>query len=243
MQIAKTVLRNLTLLNIILMAAIAIFVNYSPLPMFNREVKYTLPAAKKNMEMKKETLSQTQATSIEDYTIIAEQNLFHPSRTIVAAKDAKSETKPEFVLYGTLITDDISLAYLEDLKAPYSTQGRGKRQRALSTGATLSGYTLSEIYHDRVVMVRGEEKIILNVAASRKGPTETPSAVSVQKPTAAPISFQEKPSGAGRPPGIIMRDAPSEQAPEMLPKARDAIEAIIKEKLGPLSETPRAGHQ
>lgn len=243
MQIAKTVLRNLTLLNIILMAAIAIFVNYSLLPMFNREVKHTLPAAKKNIEMRKETASQTQAPSIEDYTIIAEQNLFHPSRTIVTAKDAKPETEPEFVLYGTLITDDTSLAFLEDMKSPYSTEGRGKRQRALSRGATLSGYTLSEIYHDKVVMVRGEEQIVLNVAAPRKRPTETPPAVSVQKLPATPMSQQEKPSGTGRPPGIIMKDAPSEQAPEMLPKAREAIEAIIKEKLGPLRQYPRRGNQ
>ncbi|GAB4424058.1 MAG: hypothetical protein OHK0032_18830 [Thermodesulfovibrionales bacterium] len=237
----RRLIRNINLLNIILMAAIAVFAAYILLPMFDVNVRYALPAAKKNIEGKEETASQAQAPAITEYTMIAEQNLFHPSRTIVAAKDAKPETRPEFVLYGTLITDDTSLAYLEDLKAPYTTQGRGKRQRALHSGATLSGFTLKEIHHNRVVMVRGEEQIVLNVSPRKRFRDVSTISISDQKPVAAPTALQEKPSGAGRPPGIIKRESPAEQAPPMLPKAREAIEDIIKQKLQPLR--PGSGNQ
>lgn len=141
------------------MAAIAMFAAYILLPMSDVKVRYDLPHAKNGMVGKEDIASETHVPTIAEYTMIAEQNLFHPSRTIVTAKDVRPETRPEFVLYGTLITDDTSLAYLEDLKAPYSTQGIGKRQRTLCLGNTLSGYTLREVYPDRVVMNRCQVKI------------------------------------------------------------------------------------
>lgn len=227
-------IRNINLLNMILMAAIAMFAAYILLPMLDVKVRYDLPHAKNGMVGKEDIASETHVPAIAEYTMIAEQNLFHPSRTIVTAKDVRPETRPEFVLYGTLITDDTSLAYLEDLKAPYSTQGRGKRQRTLRLGNTLSGYTLREVYPDRVVMVRGEEQIVLKVAASRKRSGEATTTLRDQKPTATLSDLQEKLSGTGRPPGIIKREAQTEQTPPMLPKAREAIEGIIKQKIQPM---------
>lgn len=76
--------------------------------------------------------------------------------------------KPEFVLYGTLITNDISFAYLEDTKAPRNTPGRGKRQIAMKKGDTLSGFNLKEINVDSIVMARGEEKITIYVYNTQK---------------------------------------------------------------------------
>jgi hypothetical protein len=81
-----------------------------------------------------------------DYAVIGYQNLFHPDRKIPPEKkELPPLPMPEFVLFGTLLTPDLSVAYLEDKKAPVSTPGRGPRQTALKKGETLSGFTLREI--------------------------------------------------------------------------------------------------
>src|SRR4030042_3730789 len=159
----KYIFRNINLLNIILITAIIILSNYTVLPMFNMNIKYTLPAGKKIVG-DDEKPAESHIPSLTDYTMIAEDNLFHPGRKIpVEKKDEQPLPKPDFVLYGTLITDDLSLAYLEDLKVPRSTPGRGKRQTAMRKGDSMSGFTLKEIETEKVVMVRGEERIIVPI--------------------------------------------------------------------------------
>jgi hypothetical protein len=165
----KNFFRNINLLNIILITAIIILANYTVLPMFNMNIKYTLPAGKKIVGAGDEKPAESHIPSLTDYTMIAEENLFHPERKIPAEKKAEQPLpKPDFVLYGTLITDDLSLAYLEDLKAPHSTPGRGKRQTAMRKGDSMSGFILKEIEAEKIVMVRGEERIELKVADSSK---------------------------------------------------------------------------
>ena len=132
--------------------------------------------------------------------MIAEENLFHPERKIPAEKKVEQALpKPEFVLYGTLITDDIKLAYLEDRKAPYNTPGRGKRQTVLKIGDTMSSFTVKEIDTDKVVMVRGEDRIEVNVidpAKPKRGDTGV--APKVSKPstekTISPPSSRRPPT-------------------------------------------------
>ena len=193
----KNFFRNINLLNIILITAIIILANYTVLPMFNMNIRYTLPAGKKTIGDTDEKPAEGRIPSPSDYMIIAEENPFHPERKIPVEKKAEQPLpKPEFVLYGTLITDDISLAYLEDLKAPHSTQGRGRRQTVLKIGDIMSGFTVKEIEADTIVMVRGDEKITIPIsdpshkrerketavttapAATQKPPQQMPTAVS-----------------------------------------------------------------
>ena len=164
----KTFMMNINVLNIILLTTIVLFALYVLIPLFHIKVKYTLPSAKKPEVGKEEKIVPTPTSSMAEYTIIADENPFHPERKIPT--DIASEEpgiKPEFVLYGTLITDGVKIAYLEDLKSPHTTVGRGKRQMALQMGNTLSGYTISEVYHDRVVMVKGDDRIEVKVLDSR----------------------------------------------------------------------------
>jgi len=164
----RYILRNINLLNIVLAVVIVLLAGYAILP-HKTKIRYPLPAAKTVVEGKEEKTANVLSPSPLEYTVIAEQNLFHPSRKIpVGKKDERPEVKPEFVLYGTLITDNASLAFMEDRRAPYTSAGRGKRQRALGLGATLSGYTLKEIHNDRVVMVKGEERVEVRVLDPRK---------------------------------------------------------------------------
>jgi hypothetical protein len=132
-----------------------------------------------------------------DYVVVAEQNLFHPDRKIpVEKKEAaapKPLPKPDFVLYGTFISDGLKIAYIEDMKLPYSTPGRGERQLALHPGENLSGYTVSEIYSDKVEMVRGDDRIEIKVLDPAKIKSRAAGAVS-PKSSIQSATRQKQPS-------------------------------------------------
>lgn len=165
MQRVKYFFRNINLLNLILLAIIVLIL-YTIFPSFKMQLKYSLPAIKKSLDNQEEKLleSRTHIISPSDYMPISEENLFHPERRIPPEKKVEQPLpKPEFVLYGTLITNDTSFAYLEDAKEPRNTPGRGKRQITLEKGDTLSGFNLKEVKVDSIVMARGEEKITIYV--------------------------------------------------------------------------------
>lgn len=167
----QSLLRNLNILNLLLLGTALVFAGYVLFPMFNITVKLPVLKAKAVVEEKKEE-AESQPPQIPphlEYTIIAEQNLFHPERKIPPLKQPeKVVPRPEFVLYGTLITDEVSLAYMTDKKAVRSTPGRGQRQNSLKVGDSLSGYVLKEVQHEKVVMVKGEDRIEVKVIISGK---------------------------------------------------------------------------
>ena len=179
-------LKSLNLLNAALIVIVVLFVSYWLSPLLTARIKYALPPVKKlaggNTAEKQE---QPQLPSITEYAVISEENLFHPERRIPPEKkEAAPLPKPDFVLFGTLITDDLKLAYLEDLKAPHSTAGRGRRQTPLKKGDTMSGFTLKEIDAGKIVMVRGEEKMVVAVNDPAH-PKSRASAITAQAPPTA----------------------------------------------------------
>jgi hypothetical protein len=181
----KKILRNINILNIILIAAVTAFAVYSVFPTLEMKVKYALPAAKYLNEVEDREPVEPEIPSLTQYTVIVDENLFHPERRIPPVKKEEPPLpKPEFVLYGTMISDDLSLAYVEDMKAPRNTPGRGKRQVALKKGDSMSGFILKEIETDKITMVRGEEKLIVAMNDPQKAKVrETPAPAT---PAAAP---------------------------------------------------------
>lgn len=172
----NTVIKNFNLLNLMLLAIICVFAGYVLSPMLKVDTRITLlPAKKTTGEEKANKTSENKIPSPLDFNVIAENNLFHPERIIPIDKKAEAPLpKPDFILYGTLITDDLRIAYIEDLKAPRSTPGRGKRVTSLKKDAMMSGFTLKEVETDKVVMARGEESVIvkMNDPAHAKKRTE-----------------------------------------------------------------------
>lgn len=194
MQIKRPI-RNINMLNVALLTGALFFAFYIFFPALDITSGFKLPSIKKTVAIKEEISAESRIPLITEYTKIPEENLFHPERKIpVAIKPGQQEPplpKPEFVLYGTLITDDLRLAYIEDLKAPRNSPGRGKRQTALKKGDTLSGFTLKEIEADQIVMARGEESIAVKVLGNK--------ARSVQStPQAKEAPPAQKPREAGR---------------------------------------------
>jgi type II secretory pathway component PulC len=100
------------------------------------------------------------------FSSVGEQNLFHPERIIPVEKPAPPP-KPELVLYGTLITDEASLAYVEDKKNPRQTPGRGKRVSIMKKGESIGGFVLKEIGPDRIVLMRGDESMTVLLSEAR----------------------------------------------------------------------------
>jgi len=150
---------SMNVLNGLLAAAVAAAMFFTVIPFLNPAV-LSLPPAKEPVEWSGEKAAPAQSSSPADYAVISEQNLFHPERKIPPEKQQeKVIPKPDLFLYGTLILDDASFAFVEDRKAPYSTAGRGKRQLTLKKGENLGGYILSEIEANRIVLVKGEDKL------------------------------------------------------------------------------------
>lgn len=167
----KYLFQSMNVLNGLLAAAVATVAYFTVLPFLNLDIQMSLPAAKESVEQSGEKAALPQNYSPADYAVVSEQNLFHPERKIPPEnKGDKTIPRPEVVLYGTLITDDTSIAFIEDMKSPYSTPGRGKRQRALRKGDNVSGYILREIEASRIVLVKGEDTIVvmLNDGEKRK---------------------------------------------------------------------------
>lgn len=207
----KLLLGNINLLNLILIAFIVLVAGYVVLPMLNIKVKFT-PFTPNKISTTKEGLpTEARTPSPSDFLIVAEQNLFHPQRIIPPEKPEEQPLqKAEFVLYGTLIADNISVAYMEDKNSPRTTPGRGKRQTALKKGDTMSGYTLKEIDHDQVTMVKGEETLIVKVidpgvkkdreGGSASSPIPQAQAIPPQQRLQGTISQTTRPQQARVPP-------------------------------------------
>jgi type II secretory pathway component PulC len=109
---------------------------------------------------KKEALPEEKVPVIMDYAVTAEQNLFHPER-IIPQEKKKEEPKPEIVLIGTVITDGITLAYIEDRRKG-STSGNGPRKKhhVIRMNDTFQGYKVKEILSDRITLQKGDDRVV-----------------------------------------------------------------------------------
>jgi hypothetical protein len=157
----RPLIKSINLLNLSLMALSLIFAYDFLFPQMDSKATFVLASVKKKpAEQTPTEAAKAQNPSPMDYVVIADENLFHPERRIPPEKkDEAALPKPEFILFGTLITPDLTFAYMEDKKAPVTTPGRGKRQSALKKGESLSGFTVKEIMANKVVMSRGEETL------------------------------------------------------------------------------------
>ena len=185
-------LKNINLLNVLLGAALVAAAHYIVFPLVNKKPDFAPSAIQALPEQgKNQTAAGVTAAGRIDYSVIAGQNIFHPDRIIPVDKpQEKSLPKPELVLYGTLITGDTSIAYVEDIKSPMTTAGRGKRMRVLKKGDTISGFVLKSIEPDRIVLARGEEVMTVTLEPKNRA----------KESQAPPVPAAGGP-GVQRPPG------------------------------------------
>src|SRR5208337_1484418 len=127
-------------------------------PHVNKDMNSPPPAVKaepaQTEGQKQKAKSETVGPPI-DFMLIADQNLFNPERKIPVEKPQTPPPppKPELVLYGTLIAGDTCVAYVEDVKSPMTSPGRGKRMKVLRMGDKVGDFTLTEIDANMIILV------------------------------------------------------------------------------------------
>jgi hypothetical protein len=210
-------MRQITVLNCILLVCVLAFTYFILVPIFTAEVNVpsASTAAAKGAEPEKEQAAGSVVNPpMQDYAVISEKNLFHPDRIIPVEKKEVTMPRPEFVLYGTLIVDNVRIAYLSDKKALRTTPGRGTRQVGLKVGETLSGYTLKEVLPDGAVLVRGDDRIELKVISpeNKKGRDAAASGMPVMPGGTTPQPGMPIPRGPqASPPPAMMPQTPADQ--------------------------------
>lgn len=169
MKALKNLLRSITVLNLVLAglvfltAGLALFLYFGTdtgAPASGNAETVNVPAIP--------DVSGTEGPEIQSFAVVAEKNLFHPERRIPPQIKDEALQKPDVILYGTLITENVAIAYVEDKKSPYSTPGRGPRQQTLKKGDMLSGYTLQEVEADRITLVKGDDRIVVRLESPDK---------------------------------------------------------------------------
>lgn len=211
MKAVRYLIRNATVMNMVLFAVVIALVVVTAVPLVRVRHGYSLPGIKAKPPGQEGPRADLQPKLPSDYAVIGEANLFHPDRVIPV--DRKAEVpRPEIVLYGTTI-DTVRLAFIEDKKNPVTTPGRGKRQRVVKLGEEVGGYTVAEIGTDRIVLVRGEDRMTVQLSApdKRKDTAAPPAsqqpaqAKPVQTPPPAPVRPARtvpQPPGAVKPPPL-----------------------------------------
>ncbi|MFQ3574032.1 MAG: hypothetical protein SNJ53_05310 [Thermodesulfovibrionales bacterium] len=165
-------LYNINIINVMLLVCIFFFTMYLLLPAYkvNYKKQYQVKVEPSQRDEDIDDLvEEFKPLPLNDYIVISDLNLFHPERKIPPLQPVKVELpKPELILYGTLVSADAKIAYLEDIKAPITTPGRGKRQRAMKIGEAIGGFVLKEIHPDKIVLIRGEDTMVVNVIDPKK---------------------------------------------------------------------------
>ena len=210
MRFVRYMYRNINPLNIILLVGAVLIALGAFSPYFYPQIRYSLPTAKlPPVEEEKSPETVVASPSMSDYMVIAEQNLFHPDRKVPPEKkEAQQLPKPELILFGTLITDGMSVAYVDDKKNPKTSPGRGKRQTVMKKGDAVSGFVLKEIEADRIMLVRGEETMVVYLSQGDKprasevtGTTAVSAKPTPVAPKPTPVAKPSQPATAPSKPG------------------------------------------
>ncbi|MBF0606755.1 MAG: hypothetical protein HQL61_04265 [Magnetococcales bacterium] len=194
------VLRHFNLLNVGLIVLLVMAGMYEQ--GLYKEKRPVRVAMKKVEPLQHEEVAIQEGQQLQDrgsYMLITDKNLFHQDRKLVLPVKTPPETQappPEFTVYGILMYPNATTVYVEDKKNPYSTQGRGTRQRRLHQGDTISGYTLQTITPEYVEFVSGEKTLrYMVVDHSKKKPRTGIS------PASPPVPQKGNPPH-GAPPGM-----------------------------------------
>lgn len=228
MRPVRYLLRNLNLLNGLLMGILAAAASVTVVPSLDPTVRLSLPAVRAAAVSAAAQEKPPRTLVPGDYALISEQNLFHPERKVPPEKAVeKAVARPEIFLNGTLITGEGSYAFIEDRKAPPpAAGGRGKRQLTLRKGSSFGGYLLGEVEADRIVLVRGEDRFVVMLMDREKRRAAERAAAPAAAPKASPGAAAAAPPANGSPPkatpepgiGLIVPRAPLSPASPSQPR-------------------------
>ncbi|WP_420265496.1 hypothetical protein [Candidatus Magnetominusculus dajiuhuensis] len=210
----KKYMEQLNVLNISLLLVVLFMGVYD---YYNFKKKETIRVSpSKNMRLDTDEVKFDDAKKLlarGDYMVVTEKNVFHPDRKPV--KSQPDAPLPEFIVYGT-ITGESRAAFVEDKKTPYSTTGRGQRQRLLHEGDSVGGYKVSIITTDYVEFTKDGDKLVIKVFDFDK--KKVRQAGDSTRTAAAAAAAMPTPLGSPTSPQITMpQPSPIPQPPTTIP--------------------------
>jgi hypothetical protein len=234
MRIIRYLVRSINPLNILLFLITVAAVCSVLFPLMKTNARYSLPQAKPKLVEEAEKPQEKSVNILpSDYTVIGELNLFHPERRVPVDKKVEEIPRPEIILYGTMVQDNVQYAFIEDKKNPKTTPGRGSRQITIKKGDVISGFVVSEIGTDRITLTKGDDKMTVLLANKDKRNDSTVS-TSTQRPIQtttpgmptqtvpgspfAPAPGTGSPQMGGRPSGAPPAPLPPGTTPQPLPR-------------------------
>ena len=244
MKYRQYLISSLNVLNLSLLVAAGVFFFYFLTPLLSAPLSVKVPSPKEISQEMPVSASETAKLSVADYAVIGEQNLFHPNRAIPSEKKADQlVARPELVLYGTMITNGMKIAFVQDKKAAPTTPGRGARQIAVKEGESVSGYTLKEITEKMIFLVNGEDQMTLYLdelkvrtgEVTGKGRTQA-TAQTIQPAQRTPMASSPPSMPASPRDGSF--DQPASPAPAAQPRTPPAVQSFPSMPAVPMPSSP-----
>lgn len=203
--------RNFILINIVL-ACLLIFFSFRLYSIWSSPLEEIRPSQKKTQTEKGE--AEEVRKDIASYQVIVQKDLFRPSRTEFkpVAKSTLPPTPPPRI-FGILIMDNNKIAILED--------STSKKKKNYHVGESIGDLVVSEIEKDKVILLRGDEKVIVNLREVKT--INAPSRPGAAKPRPAPKSVTPPaqrppvPPMPGQQPQPAPPTPPMEEFPETFP--------------------------
>ena len=159
---------NYFLINLIMLIMIGLS-GYWFYKVWVRPLDMPVPTGQEKVVLDKDSEDSMKWTKDEAaYNIISQKNLFRPSRTAVNIESVATSVSTGDIpkLFGTIIKNNVNMAIIED---PSS-----KMTRIYNVNDSVAGFKVSEITQNKVVLIRGDEKIEVKLR-EEKGITSPPS--------------------------------------------------------------------
>jgi type II secretory pathway component PulC len=194
-------LRNYFLINIVLIIVLGLlgFKLYGTV-----RAKAGMPVPSETRHKKEKDIPLKRSPVVNDtiYEVIAKKDLFRPSRSVSEQKAGmpteKDKLKNPPKLFGTIILNDEKTAILQD-----SESGKTKSYKL---NDQISGFTITEIAEDKVVLARDGEKYEVKLRAD-KG-IKPPARQTVQPVRNVPETKQRAVAPRQRRPRRVRRNVP-----------------------------------
>jgi len=198
---------------------IAIFLGFKLYKAFSKPLDIPLQAGKKTQRLKTEKSTNTgPELNIIDYEAIVQKDLFRPSRSAAPPEMSVPLEKPK--LFGTIVMDSGKSAILED---PIT-----KNTKLYNLNDSISGFIVSDIQEDKVILLRGTEKIEVRLREAKSAtpmirrpagqqippqriqPVTRPRIVPTPRRPIPPPGQPPTPMPEGQPPNPFEQDNPTE---------------------------------
>lgn len=197
MKMIRHIARHANLLNALLLAISVIVAVFVFLSLTHMDRRYSLPGAqhKTPVEGDKKQTEKGSAPTPADFAVIGEMNLFHPERITPVEKKADMP-RPELVLYSTMVSDAVQFAMIEDKKSPKTSPGRGNRQTVVKKGDVVSGFIVTGITTDSIVLTKGNEQMEVHISDEEKRKEQNAPQSRIGRLPAARPASQTRPAAA-----------------------------------------------